>query len=101
MLKGQPVRLSAPKTHYAKDVVRDKDTPIFANGKHTLVYIKNGYIDEKETKMMASDGKFSILTIRLMRQNNMKHQHVADALPNLFWACKKRDVSNIFLVKSC
>ena len=28
-------------------------------------------------------------------------QHVADALTNLFWACKRRDLSNAFFVKSC
>ena len=53
MLKGQPVYLPAPKTHYAKDLIFDQDTPIFATGKHTLVYIKNGVIDERETEMMS------------------------------------------------
>ena len=53
MLEGQPVHLPAPKTHYAKDLIFDQDTSIFATGKHTLVYIKNGVIDERETEMMS------------------------------------------------
>lgn len=53
MLEGQTVHLPAPKTHYAKDLVFDNDTPIFSTGKHTMVYIKNGVIDERETEMMS------------------------------------------------
>ena len=34
MLEGQPVHLPALKTHYAKDLIFDQDTPIFATGKH-------------------------------------------------------------------
>ena len=52
MLEGQLVHLPAPKTHYAKDIVFDKDTPIFSTGKHAIIYIKNGVIDERETEMM-------------------------------------------------
>ena len=80
MLEGQPVRLSAPKTHYAKDVVRDKDTPIFANGKHTLVYIKNGYIDEKETEMMAIRWKVFYFN----HQINEAEQHETPACGRCF-----------------
>ncbi|KAK2562500.1 hypothetical protein P5673_014165 [Acropora cervicornis] len=53
MLEGQPVHLPAPKTHYAMDLIFDQDTPIFTTGKHTLVYIKNGIIDERDTEMMS------------------------------------------------
>ena len=53
MLEGQLVHLPAPKTHYAKDIVFDKDTPIFRTGKHPIIYIKNGVINERETEMMS------------------------------------------------
>ena len=39
MLEGQTVDVPAPKTHLAKDLVFDNDTPIFSTGKHTMVYI--------------------------------------------------------------
>ena len=52
LLEGQLVHLPAPKTHYAKDIVFNKDTPIFATGKNPIVFVKNGAIDEKETEMM-------------------------------------------------
>ena len=51
MLEGQMVHLPAPKTHYAKDIVFDKDTPIFCTGKQPFGYIKNGVIDQRETDM--------------------------------------------------
>ena len=53
MLEGQLVHLPAPKSHYAKDIVFEKDTPIFATGKNPIIFVKNCTIDEKETEMMA------------------------------------------------
>lgn len=53
LLEGQLVHLPAPKSHYAKDIVFDKDTPIFATGKHPIMYVKGGAVDERETEMMA------------------------------------------------
>ena len=53
ILEGQLVHLPAPKTHYAKDIVFDKDTSIFRTGKHPIIYIKNGVIDKRETEMMS------------------------------------------------
>ena len=46
MLEGQPVHLPAPKSHYAKDLVLQNVTPIFATSKHELVFIKNSVIDK-------------------------------------------------------
>ena len=37
MLEGQLVHLPAPKSHYAKDIVFEKDTPIFATGKNPII----------------------------------------------------------------
>ena len=53
MLEGQVVHLPAPKTHYARDIVFEKDTPIFCKGKQPFIYIKNGVIDQRETEMMS------------------------------------------------
>ena len=53
MLEGQLVHLPAPKSHYAKDIVFDKDTPIFSTSKHQFVYVKGGIVDQTETEMMA------------------------------------------------
>ena len=52
MLEGQVVHLPAPKTHYAKNAVFDKDTPIFATAKQSFIFLKSGVIDEMETEMM-------------------------------------------------
>ena len=52
-LEGHIVHLPAPKSHYSKDIVFDKDTPIFCTSKHQFVFIKGGQIDDKETEMMA------------------------------------------------
>ena len=52
LLEGQTVHLPAPKSHFTKDITFDRDTPIFCTGKRTMVYIKNGVIDERECGMM-------------------------------------------------
>ena len=46
------MQLPAPKSHYAKDIVFTGDTPIFATGKNTIVFVKNSLLDEKETEMI-------------------------------------------------
>lgn len=53
LLEGQLVHLPAPKSHYAKDIVFNQDTPIFATGKNPIVFVKNSVLDEKETEMMS------------------------------------------------
>ena len=53
LLEGQLVHLPAPKSHYAKDIVFNSDTPIFATSKNPIMLIKNGAIDERESEMMA------------------------------------------------
>ena len=53
LLEGQLVHLPAPKTHYAKDITFNLDTPIFAIGKGPIVFSRSGIVDERETDMMA------------------------------------------------
>ena len=52
-LEGQPVHFSAPKTHYAQDIVFEKDTPTFCTSKSEIVLIKGGVVDDMETQMMS------------------------------------------------
>ena len=52
LLEGQLVHLPALKSHFAKDMVFDRDTPIFATSKYPSVFVKNGMVDERETEMM-------------------------------------------------
>ena len=52
MLEGEPVHLPAPKSHFSKDIVFDRDTPIFGTSKHELVFVRGGVVDERETQMM-------------------------------------------------
>ena len=37
----------------ADTVVFDKDMPIISIGKHAVIYIENGVIDERETEIMS------------------------------------------------
>ena len=52
LLEGQTVHLPAPKSHYAEDIVFERDVPIFCTGKDELVYIRGGVADSRETEMM-------------------------------------------------
>jgi hypothetical protein len=42
LLEGQTLHLLAPKTHFAKDIVFDRDTPIFATSKGLIVFVDKG-----------------------------------------------------------
>lgn len=53
LLEGQLVHLPAPKSHFAQDLILEKDTPIFCTGKHPLVFVQGGSVDERETEMMS------------------------------------------------
>ena len=69
MLEGQLVHLPAPKTHYARDIVFERDTPIFCTGKQPIIYIKNGVIDERESEMMAVRWKIFKFHVRIEERN--------------------------------
>ena len=53
LLEGQPVHFSAPKTHYAQDIVFEKDTSIFCTSKSEIVAVKGAVVDDIETQMMS------------------------------------------------
>ena len=71
MLEGQLVHLPAPKTHYARDIIFEKDTPIFCTGKQPFIYIKNGVIDHRETEMMSVRWKIFHFNVQI-EQNVQK-----------------------------
>eukprot|EP00794_Sanderia_malayensis_P002797 gene2797-biopygen2305 len=51
----QTLHLAAPKTTYAKDILFDKDTPIFATGKEAIKFKgKYNTTDERENEMNVS-----------------------------------------------
>ena len=54
LLEGQQVHLPAPKSYFARDPVFDSDAPVFCTGKHQLVFVRGGTIDERKTEMMAA-----------------------------------------------
>jgi hypothetical protein len=58
LLEGQSLHLPAPKIHFVKDIVFERDTPIFATSKCPIVFVgKGGRVDERETEMMAARWK--------------------------------------------
>ena len=52
LLEGAPVHLSAPKTHFAEDILWTKDTAIFATSKKPIRKYDCGELNEIETEMM-------------------------------------------------
>ena len=51
LLEDHVVHLPTPKSHFAKDIKFDTDTPIFCTSKQSLIMVKNGSLDERETEM--------------------------------------------------
>lgn len=39
--------------HFTSDITFEKDSPIFTTGKHQLVYVCGGEVDDRETEMIA------------------------------------------------
>ena len=70
------MHLPAPKTHYAKDIVFDKDTPIF-------LFIKNGVIDQRETDMMAVRWKIFHFNVSIDEQNQKEIRKFAKCFTSL------------------
>ena len=53
LLEGQLVHLPAPKSHFSKDILLTKDTPIFSTSSETVSLVRNGILLQKETEMMS------------------------------------------------
>ena len=52
VLEGDPVHLPAPKSHFWRDIVLDRDTPIFGTSKQEFAFVRGGVVDEREIEMM-------------------------------------------------
>ncbi|KAK3749039.1 hypothetical protein QZH41_005694 [Actinostola sp. cb2023] len=51
------VRFPAPKTHYAQDIVFEKDSPIFCTANEHFSFVRGGAVDRVETQMMRHGSK--------------------------------------------
>ena len=58
LLEGAVVHFPAPKTHYAQDIVFDKDVPVFATAKEHFSFVQGGAVDCVETEMMTVRWRF-------------------------------------------
>mgnify|MGYP002804305623 CR=1 FL=1 len=54
LLEGAIVHFPAPKTHYAEDIIFEKDVPVFATAKEHLYFsfVQGGAVHRVETEMM-------------------------------------------------
>ena len=52
LLEGDAVHIAALKTHFWKDIIMNKDTPIFATSIFRIRSYSNGRINELETEPM-------------------------------------------------
>lgn len=46
LLEGEPVHLPAPKFHFSKDIVLQKDTPIVCTSSEQIVYVKDEIVSQ-------------------------------------------------------
>ena len=69
MLEGQHVHLPAPKSHFCKDILFDRDTPIFDTSKHELLFVRGGVVDERETEMMQVRWRIFHLSHQIRQQD--------------------------------
>ena len=80
LLEGQPVHFSVPKTHYAQDIVFDKDTPIFCTSKSEIISLRNGVVDDRETEMMAVRWRVFSLHAQILQEE----QVIIESCPKCF-----------------
>ena len=52
LLEGDKIHVPTPKTHFAKDIILDKDTPIFCTSPSRLRNVSRGVVNEVESEMM-------------------------------------------------
>ncbi len=52
LLEGHVVHFAAYKTVYSKDIKFDKDAQVLATSKAPILFLKNGVVDDRETKLM-------------------------------------------------
>ena len=72
MLEGDPVHRPGPKSHFCRDIVFDRDTPIFATSKQELVFERGGVIDERETQTMQVRWRIFHLNRQICQEDQKK-----------------------------
>ena len=80
MLEGQPVHLPAPKSHFCKDIVFDKDTPIFGTSKHELVFVRGGVVARGKQRWCRYDGEFFISAAKFRSKTKKQFHRAENAL---------------------
>lgn len=53
LLEGECVHFPAPKTHFSRDILLDKDTPVFCTSSAEIRLVRGGVTDERESEMMS------------------------------------------------
>ena len=74
LLEGDVLHIAAPKTHFSKDIVMDKYTPIFATSISRFRSYSNDRINELETEMME-------VRMKTFNSYNQFQQHAIKGLP--------------------
>lgn len=80
LLEGDKVHVPTPKTHFARDIIFDKDTPIFCTAPSRLRNFSHGVVNEVESEMMDVRWK----TFTFFRQLNMAEVKDAVSCPGCF-----------------
>ena len=71
LLEGQTIHVPAPKTHFAEDLILDKDTPIFATLIGRIRKTTHSVVNEIETEMM--EVRWKTFSFRhQLRENEIK-----------------------------
>ena len=79
LLEGAPLSISAPKSHFAKDILFDKDTPVFCTSKSENMSVKNGVVD-----FIKYDGEYSPFTQKYQNQSKSTSTHVENVTLTLY-----------------
>ena len=87
LLEGDIVHLPAPKSHFAKDICLQKDTPVLATGKGPIVYVKSGIVDQQETDMMFSRWRIFQLYHQIPGESQRDIPSCPKCFYNLLFSC--------------
>lgn len=72
LLEGEPVHLPAPKSHFSKDILLEKDTPIVCTSSEQIVHVKNGVVSQRETQMMSVRWKIFEFHYQIPERNQVE-----------------------------
>ncbi len=70
LLEGQTIHFAAPKLMYLKDILFDRDTPIFATGKDPIRFISRyNATDNIENEMMDARWKYFFFNCQIAEKD--------------------------------